>query len=105
MRCNPHAALGAGIAVALGLVAALVTTDCTPMLCSRNSDCPTGQVCSSGGGCAIAPDGGSDSDAADDAGSAATDATTDTGSPPVDAQSSGGGGGGSSYREAAPWPF
>lgn len=103
MRCNPHAALGAGVALALGLVAALVTTDCTPMLCSRNSDCPTGQVCTSGGGCAIAPDGGGDSAATGDAGPAATDATADTGSPPADAAQSSGGGG-SGYREAAPWP-
>jgi len=106
MRCNPHAALGAGIALALGLVASLVTADCTPMLCSRNSDCPTGQVCTSGGGCAIAPDGG-DSDATTDAAGSATDAAIDTGSAPVDAaqSGSGGGGGGSNYREAAPWPF
>lgn len=100
MRCDPHAVLGGGLALGLALAAALVAADCTPMLCSRNSDCPTGQVCA-GGGCAIAPDGGGDA-AGDDAGSAAGDATTgDAGSPPADA---GQGGSGSPFHEAAPWP-
>lgn len=106
MRCSPHAVLGTGIALGFGLIAALVTSDCTPMLCSRNSDCPTGEICTSRGGCAIAPDAAPDG-AGDDGGSAATDAATDDAATdasalPTDAAQSSGGG--SAYREAAPWP-
>jgi hypothetical protein len=38
---------------------------CTPIGCGRNSDCPTGQVCTASAQCSLAPDA---STASDDAG-------------------------------------
>jgi hypothetical protein len=45
---------------------------CTPIGCGRNSDCPTGQVCTASAQCSLAPDA---SAAGDDAG-ATIDAST-----------------------------
>jgi hypothetical protein len=50
---------------------------CTPIGCGRNSDCPTGQVCSASAQCSLAPDASSDVD-----GGAAVDAASDA---PADA--------------------
>jgi Cys-rich repeat protein len=95
MRCSPRAARSAGLGGVLGLVVALA--GCTPpstTLCVRNSDCPAGQVCTTGGSCTIAPDASTDA-LTDGAGSAAGDAATDDAAAVGNAAQPAG--------EAAPW--
>jgi hypothetical protein len=47
----------------ISLAAALV--GCTPGICSRSSDCATGQICTPGGVCAVPADAGVDSGSAE----------------------------------------
>jgi hypothetical protein len=64
------------------LALALYLTGCTPALCGRTSDCPTGQVCAATGACGIPPDAGGD--AGPDAGTASdSEAPSDDASGPV----------------------
>jgi len=51
--------LGTGLAAVLAIGLALRATGCTPELCLRNSDCPSGMVCAVDGSCAV-PSAGSD---------------------------------------------
>jgi hypothetical protein len=62
-------ALGAAMGLVFALAPVLGSADCTPAICSRNSDCPTGLVCGASGSCTTAPD--------------ASDATTDGGTAPT----------------------
>jgi hypothetical protein len=74
MRCSAAIknALGAATGLVLALALVLSSADCTPAICSRNSDCPTGLVCGASGSCTIAPDA---SDVATDGGTAPTTGT------------------------------
>lgn len=70
MRCSAAIkALGATTGLLLALALVLGSADCTPAICSRNSDCPMGLVCGASGSCTTAPD--------------ASDATTDGGTAPT----------------------
>jgi hypothetical protein len=54
-------------AVAAGLAAwlALCAAGCTPEICGRNSDCPSGLVCTATGSCGAPPAPAGDAGAAD----------------------------------------
>jgi hypothetical protein len=67
MRCS-CAPLVAAVAAAVALVA--LATGCTPAACGRTSECPTGQVCTAPGVCAIPADAAGDGGPSD-AGSSA----------------------------------
>ena len=99
--CSARAVLGLGLALGLAAALALGNTDCAPVLCTRNSDCPTGQICTVTGGCANAPDAAGDGAAGDDAGAAVSDAAGADAAVPDDAS---GAGSGAVFHEAAPWP-
>lgn len=70
MRCSAAIeSLGGALGLLLALALGLGSADCTPAICSRNSDCPMGLVCGASGSCTTAPD--------------ASDATTDGGTAPT----------------------
>jgi hypothetical protein len=60
------------------LCAVLALAACTAGVCARHSDCGHDQVCSRGGLCVTAPDGGSTSEPDNDGG---IDAATDDAAP------------------------
>ena len=69
-------------ALRLALLASLsvLVGACTKDICSRHSDCASGQVCTPEGTCSIAPDAGADDGdggTTDGGGGATSDATSD----------------------------
>jgi hypothetical protein len=61
--------LGGWLAAAIAIGLALRATGCTPELCLRNSDCPSGLVCLVDGSCGIAVVPGDDAGVDPDTGS------------------------------------
>jgi Cys-rich repeat protein len=66
------------LVLALGVVAA-----CTPELCARNSDCPSGQVCTAAALCVVPADASVDSAPGGVGSAAVTDAATTIDAPVV----------------------
>jgi hypothetical protein len=66
-----RSSLAVALAFTLGLGA------CTPALCGRNSDCPSGQLCTAAGTCAVPADAGGDGAPGDAAATAVRTGTMD----------------------------
>jgi hypothetical protein len=76
------------VALTVALVVAVIPAGCTLGICARNSECATGQVCTTAGACAIPADASTDGQAGDAGSNELADAPTDAA---PDADLSGGG--------------